>query len=211
MIVLAIDTATDLAGVARAGPGGVAARRIGWRSAFTELAPAAAGLLAEAGVGWPDVGALAVPAGPGSFTGLRVGAAYALGIVETLDLPLHVVPTLVAVAEAYAAPEDARACATLDARRGRRYAALLEREPGGGWREVDGPWDVEPDAVPRLAGGAPVVGPDDPRAAPGSPAPVAAALARLVAARPERWRLRAADRLEIVYARPGVEGGPERP
>lgn len=204
--VLAIDTATDGAAVALLVAGEARARRLGWRATFTDTAPAVEALLREAGIGWDDLDALAVPVGPGSFTGLRVGAAMAMGLAEARGLPLHAVPTLEAFAEAYAAPGDRAVCVSLDARRGRRYLARCERADGG-WRTVEGPLDVVPDAVEALADASPVVGPDLPRRGERSEEPptVAETVARLVARDPGRHRLEAPDRLRLVYARAGVD------
>jgi tRNA threonylcarbamoyl adenosine modification protein YeaZ len=206
-IVLAIDTAT--------GPGSIALRigeqtsqrTIEWRAAFRETAPAIQSLMAEAGLDWGGLDGIAVPTGPGSFTGLRVGAALALGLSRIADRPLFGVPTLAAVAAAFA-PEDARrVCATLDARRGRRYAALYERVGPGRWEILEGPLDAEPSAVEELAGGAPQVGPDP---ASGQPGPrggvgLAAAVACLATADPGRYGLASPRGLELVYARSGVD------
>jgi tRNA threonylcarbamoyladenosine biosynthesis protein TsaB len=208
--LLAIDTATDVPGVALRHGGETRARAIGWRAAFRETAPAAAALLAEAGIGWEEVGALVVPAGPGSFTGLRVGATLATGLARGRGIPLHAVPTLEAVAEAYAgegASRGARACAVVDARRGRWYAALCEREESG-WRARAGPADLAPGEIAPFAQGAPVVGPGaeavgGSSSAPG-PAPVARALVALAARSPERTRV-APGELRLHYARSGVE------
>lgn len=79
MIVLALDTSTDRTSVAIVGDGGLIAgatlavpRRHG---AF--LAPAVAAALAEAGLAPADVSGVAVGLGPGRYTGLRVGIAFA--------------------------------------------------------------------------------------------------------------------------------------
>lgn len=203
-MVLAIDTATDAAAVALAVGGETRVRRLGWRASFTETAPAIEALLAEAGTGWGSLEAVGVPAGPGSFTGLRVGAAMALAVAEARGAALHAVPTLEAVAEAFAGPGDLAVCASLDARRGRRYAAKYERTEGG-WRLVEGPVDVPPEAVEAMAGAWPVVGADRPPRSGEKAASVAEAVARLIRADPRRHRLESPERLRLVYARPGVD------
>lgn len=203
MNVLAIDTATDEAAVALRTGERTRVRRLGWRTSFTETAPAIEALLEEAGTAWEDLAAIAVPAGPGSFTGLRVGAAIALGIGESRAIPLHAVPTLAAVAEAHAGFDDERVCASIDARRGRRYVAVYERERGG-WRRVVGPEDVPPGEVAGIAGGTPVVGPNlDPRHE--APPTIAEAVVALVARDPDRYRLATPGALRLIYARPGVD------
>jgi tRNA threonylcarbamoyladenosine biosynthesis protein TsaB len=75
-----------------------------------------------------DVAAVAVSDGPGSYTGLRIGAAAAKGLCFALDVPLVAVNTLQALARQVAAvtarPETVLFCPMLDARRMEVYAAL---------------------------------------------------------------------------------------
>jgi tRNA threonylcarbamoyladenosine biosynthesis protein TsaB len=80
-------------------------------------------LFAEAGVDWPDVGRIAVGAGPGGFTGLRIGIATARALAQGTGLPLVPVPTLAALAAGAGDPEGAIA-AVLDARRGEVFAGV---------------------------------------------------------------------------------------
>lgn len=200
MRILAIDTATDESAVALHVDGWTAERPLAWRSAFRETAPAILDLLRPEGLAWADLDGIAVPAGPGSFSGLRVGAALALGIVELRGLALFAPSTLAVVAEAAATGGAGRVLATLDARRGRRYAAVLERN-GAAWTVADGPVDLVADAVERWAPGMLHARLEPPRP-PGSPA---AALARLVAAAPDAYRLASPADLRIVYARPATD------
>ncbi len=51
-------------------------------------------LLEHAGVHYPDLSAIAISAGPGSFTGLRIGYSLAKGLAHSLDIPILEVPTL---------------------------------------------------------------------------------------------------------------------
>jgi tRNA threonylcarbamoyl adenosine modification protein YeaZ len=201
-VVLAVDTATVPGSVALRAGGETRSVPLDPRSAFREAAPAVERLRAEADLGWADLEAIAVPAGPGSFTGLRVGAALAIAIARIAGRPLHGVPTLAAVAEAWAPPHPARVCATLDARRGRRYAAVYERAGPGRWRPISGPVDAGPEAVRALARGAPVVAPD-----PADPSGVAIAICRLIAADPAPFALESPEHLELAYARPAVDTG----
>ncbi|MGH7565713.1 MAG: tRNA (adenosine(37)-N6)-threonylcarbamoyltransferase complex dimerization subunit type 1 TsaB, partial [Gemmatimonadota bacterium] len=78
-IVLAIDTATAPGSVALRVGERTSERALDWRASFRQMAPAIEDLRTEAGLSWSDLDAIAVPVGPGSFTGLRVGAALALG------------------------------------------------------------------------------------------------------------------------------------
>src|SRR5262245_42119508 len=70
-----------------------------------------------------EVEGLAVSIGPGSFTGLRVGAATAKGLALALGLPVAAVPTLDALA-ANLPFADPPVCPLLDARKGEVYAGL---------------------------------------------------------------------------------------
>ena len=74
---------------------------------------------------------VAVSAGPGSYTGLRIGVSMAKGICYGRDLKLIAVPTLellcVPVLLREELPDDALLCPMLDARRMEVYAALYDR------------------------------------------------------------------------------------
>jgi tRNA threonylcarbamoyl adenosine modification protein YeaZ len=201
--VLAIETATADGSVALRVGDRTGEKSLQWRASFREVAPAIEELMAEAGLSWANLDAIAVPSGPGSFTGLRVGAALALGLSKTVARPLYGVPTLAAVAEAYAPPGASRVCATLDARRGRRYAALYERAGTCLWELVAGPLDAGPEAVEAMAEGAHRVGPDLHREHVGGG--LAAAIARLVAAAPARYAQTSPGGLELVYTRSGLD------
>ena len=125
MRVLVIDTSLGLctAGVF-AVEGGVA-RPLGLRSEVMakghqeRLAGMARDAVAEAG-GFGALDRIGVAVGPGSFTGLRVGLAFAQGLGAALDRPVIGLSTLDALA-ASAGPAPAVA-ALIDARRGQIYA-----------------------------------------------------------------------------------------
>jgi tRNA threonylcarbamoyladenosine biosynthesis protein TsaB len=84
------------------------------------------GALETAGVSLDQVELLAVAAGPGSFTGLRVGIATMQGLAFARGLSIVPVSALDAVAEEAAgwAPADALVAAWIDAQRGEVFAAL---------------------------------------------------------------------------------------
>jgi tRNA threonylcarbamoyladenosine biosynthesis protein TsaB len=84
-------------------------------------------ILAEAGKTFRDLEAVAVVAGPGSYTGLRVGMAAAKGFCYALKIPLITQNTLRVMAEsmkAVAAEKSALICPMIDARRDEVFTAL---------------------------------------------------------------------------------------
>ena len=76
-----------------------------------------------------DVEAMAVAAGPGSFTGVRIGVAAAKGFAWGGELPCYGVSTLEAMAISLGA-WDGYVCPVMDARRSQVYNALFRVEAG---------------------------------------------------------------------------------
>lgn len=89
-------------------------------------------LLANTGHALADLAAVALSDGPGSYTGLRIGAAAAKGLCFALDIPLLAVGTLAAlarqVANVTAQPDDYLFCPMLDARRQEVYTAIYRAD-----------------------------------------------------------------------------------
>jgi tRNA threonylcarbamoyladenosine biosynthesis protein TsaB len=145
----------------------------------------------EAGVKFPDLTRIAVTVGPGSFTGLRVGLAFAKGLATALSIPCVGINTLEALAAGVGS--GGFVAAVLDARMGQVYLQVFD-----GGVALMAPDALDPgSAAARLAelhGGQAVtlVGSGAPLLAetfagatiltPVSPDPVA--IARLAAARP---------------------------
>lgn len=91
------------------------------------LAPAVRSMLEDLSLQLDDVSAVAVSAGPGSYTGLRIGLAFCKGICAALQIPLIAVPTLQIIAEAVFAKHDCDlAIPMLDARRLEVYYAVYD-------------------------------------------------------------------------------------
>jgi tRNA threonylcarbamoyladenosine biosynthesis protein TsaB len=110
VLILAFDTATDLATSALVADGDVLGERV---TRAQELLRDVDALLVEAGVEPADLDAIVVGTGPGSFTSTRIGLAVARGLALSLDLPVAGVSTL----DALAAGADG-AFPVIDARRG---------------------------------------------------------------------------------------------
>lgn len=133
MRVLGVDTATRRATVAVVEDDLVLAEvTVDSSSHTTAILPLIDAVLQEGGCGIESVEAIAVSAGPGSFTGLRVGLSVAQGIACATGAQVVPISTLEALA--HAAPMAGGAvCPLLDARMGEVYAACFERA-GTEWR-----------------------------------------------------------------------------
>ncbi len=86
-------------------------------------------LLKQCGKTVSDVTAVAVAAGPGSFTGVRIGVAAAKGFAWGASLPCYGVSTLEAMAETLGVWEG-YVCPCMDARRSQVYNALFSVNTG---------------------------------------------------------------------------------
>jgi tRNA threonylcarbamoyl adenosine modification protein YeaZ len=95
MLILAFDTATDVATSALVGDGEVLGERASRAVTLLEDVDA---LLRQAGVHTRELQGLAVGTGPGSFTGVRIGLSTARGLALALGLPVAGVSTLDALA-----------------------------------------------------------------------------------------------------------------
>lgn len=88
------------------------------------LLPMAEALLKGCGMTPADVDAFAVAAGPGSFTGLRIGAATVKGLALGQDKPCIGVSTLEAMTRGLEGMRG-KVCAVMDARAGQVYNAVF--------------------------------------------------------------------------------------
>ena len=80
--------------------------------------------VSAAGIEKSAIDAIAVSEGPGSFTGLRIGASTAKALALALDIPVIGVPTLAALACNLPMAKDL-ICPVMDARRSQVYAGLF--------------------------------------------------------------------------------------
>ena len=93
------------------------------------LMPMAEDLLRNAGLTLQEMDVIAVAAGPGSFTGLRIGVSAAKGLAWAADKPCAACSTLESMAW-QVSHQDGIICAAMDARRQQVYNALFEVQDG---------------------------------------------------------------------------------
>jgi tRNA threonylcarbamoyladenosine biosynthesis protein TsaB len=143
-MLLAIDTSTAQIGLALFDGTDFPGEFV-WHSGLhhtQELAPALSDLLRRVNMKMKAIAALGVALGPGSFTSLRVGLAFAKGLVLARHIPLVGIPTLDVVAAAVPLPEKRsdpprRLAALVQAGRG-RLALGWYNAGENGW-QADGP------------------------------------------------------------------------
>jgi tRNA threonylcarbamoyladenosine biosynthesis protein TsaB len=213
-----MDTASDRASVAvgAVGAGGSALEDnlTGARRHAAALLPLIQTLLARADASLDALKGVVVSDGPGSFTGLRVGAAVAKALVHTRRLPLWTAPSLLVRAAQVARP-DALVLSVANALRGEVYAAAyrfgsdeirtelvpLVRRPSDivsrGVRPDILVGEAAPDTIEQLEqwSGRSLIGPP-------AGAPHAARLLDLVGRRGGAWEVTAVVEWEPVYGRP---------
>jgi tRNA threonylcarbamoyladenosine biosynthesis protein TsaB len=213
---LALETATDRASVALGVAGAVPMEEniSGARRHAASLLPTIQSLLRRGGASLDHLEGIAVSDGPGSFTGLRVGASVAKALVYARGVPLWTAPSLM-VRAAGVTRGDGLVLAVTNALRGEVYAAAYRFLPDRVETElapsVHRPADLvgsrlEPEVLvgeasaeilPVLEGwiGQPVVGPPE-----GSPR--AARLLDLIGRPGGASLVEAAGSWEPVYGRP---------
>lgn len=132
MLVLGIETSTPQASVAIGSEQGVVASALVARGAsYNEfLLPAIRFCLEQAGIGYRNIGGVAVSLGPGLFSGMRVGVATAKALAQALSAPIVGFSSLDLVA--YEVRYTSKTiCAVLDARRNEVFDAFYRPSPGG--------------------------------------------------------------------------------
>lgn len=126
-VVIAIDAAVGGCSVAvtRNGSPLAAAAEAMVRGHAEVLPPMIRRVMAQAGIGWPELTAIAATVGPGSFTGVRIGLAAARGLALATGATTVPITTLEAIA-AGAGVGDAPLLVALDSKRQDLYAQWFE-------------------------------------------------------------------------------------
>lgn len=158
--LLAFDTSTQGLSVALALPGQTLVHDgEGGAAASGQLIAQAQALLAQAGLVWAQLDAIAFGRGPGAFTGLRTACAVAQGLALGAGKPVLPVDSLMVVAQdaclTQGAPTMAGAAPSLwvatDARMGEAYAAQYRWQADGGghrsWRVDTAPMLGQPEQL----------------------------------------------------------------
>ena len=156
--ILAFDTSAAHCAAALLTGGQIAASHVALmgRGQAEHLIPLLESTLAEGGVGWGDLTALAVGIGPGNFTGIRISVSAARGLALALDIPAIGVSTF----ELMRDPTDLGAHATevvsVEAPRGGAYVQHFRHgKPQGVPRQIDPeapPQDIELTSNMRVIG-----------------------------------------------------------
>ena len=143
--VLAIDTSGPVAGCAVLKDGRIV-HQVAMNHGLTHsetIMPAVDEALERAGLTCADVDVFAAVAGPGSFTGVRIGVCAAKGLAHAVGKPCARVHALEALAMNFYG-FDGLCCPILDARRGQVYCAAFDMAGGM-------PERARPDAALPLA------------------------------------------------------------
>ena len=142
MIVLGLDTCLNACSVAVLDGDRVLAHasQTMARGHQERLAPMTQAVMAEAGLPFSSLQRIGATVGPGSFTGLRVGVAFAKGLASALSIPAIGVGAL----EALAAEASGLVAAVIDARRDQLYLQIFR----------DGAALMAPDVLPLASAAA---------------------------------------------------------
>ncbi len=126
--LLALDTSSPACSVALLNGGNtLQAYELEAQKHTREILPLVDKLLQKGGVGKADIEGIIISAGPGAFTGLRVGAAVAMGLAAAWNVPLLPVSSLALLAATVRRHSGStKILAAMDARMGEVYAGLYD-------------------------------------------------------------------------------------
>lgn len=127
MIILGMEASAKVAGAALYKDGQIVTEQMrnGTLTHSETLMPMIEAVIQDAELQPEDLDAIAVTNGPGSFTGLRIGAATAKGLALALRIPIVPVPTLYALAMNLWGTDDL-IVPMMDARRHQVYASIYD-------------------------------------------------------------------------------------
>ena len=158
MNLLAIETATETVSVALGIDGDVLERyQHAPRQHAGLVLPWVESLLAEAGISYASLDAIAFSRGPGSFTSLRIGIGIVQGLAWASDRPVIPVSSLAATAQSAVDGGVSSALVALDARMNEVFTGTFEVNSNGvmvlvGEEKVCSPEDVPVPANPETYG-----------------------------------------------------------
>ena len=126
--LLALDTSSPACSVSLLNGGNtLQAYELEAQKHTREILPLVDKLLQKGGVGKADIEGIIISAGPGAFTGLRVGAAVAMGLAAAWNVPLLPVSSLALLAATVRRHSGStKILAAMDARMGEVYAGLYD-------------------------------------------------------------------------------------
>ena len=129
MTVLGIETSTVTCAVALVKNGDLLAEyRHKQAKIHAEILPGLVdNLMKTADISWSEIDGIGVSAGPGSYTGLRIGMSLAKGLAFAHDLPIVGVPTMESIAYSLRGVYD-NIVIVLPSRRGEVYAGVFSTE-----------------------------------------------------------------------------------
>lgn len=203
--LLAFDCSGASCSAAVAVDGRIAAERFAAmeRGQAEALLPMIRDAMAEAGLDWAGIDAIATTVGPGSFTGVRLGLSAARGLALAADRPILPFTAFEALA-AGLVPDGRPVAIAIDSRRGPVFAQRFDADlrPTGAPAQIEpadmaawlgaGPWRIAGDGVANLA--------DE-------------SLPADVLLEPEARRIRAGDlaRAALALGRAGIDRLPAHP
>lgn len=127
-MILSIETSTEVCSIAIHHEGKLIAEDTSFESYShaERLTPMIEALLKSTAINKKELSAIAVSAGPGSYTGLRIGVSTAKGLCYALNLPLITINTIESMLEGLPAIyDDYWKCPMIDARRMEVYCLLV--------------------------------------------------------------------------------------
>jgi tRNA threonylcarbamoyladenosine biosynthesis protein TsaB len=163
--LLAFDCSGASCSAAVLSDGRIAAERFAAmeRGQAEALLPMIRDAMAEAGLDWAGLDAIATTVGPGSFTGVRLGLSAARGLALASDRPILPLTAFEALA-AGLVPDGRPVAIAIDSRRGPVFAQRFDADlrPTGEPAQVEpedlaawlgaGPWRIAGDGVANLTG-----------------------------------------------------------